>query len=294
MGVTMENILGIKRRIKAVKEIRHITGAMKMVATTKLRRAQERVEAARPFARKISEVLIDISQLAGPHLHPLMECRAVRRTCLVLFTSDQGLSGAYNANVIRHARSFLNQLPPGREVSLMTVGRKGRDYFQRRNYRICWDFSGRSQLPTFALSAKIAGIIGEQYRAQECDEVYLIYTRFYSPHHLEPRTFRLLPVLPVTEERVKPAIRGSWSFKPSPEAIVEHLIQRYIETEVYRALLEADASEKGARLAAMATASDNADELITELILRFNHYRQSIITNQLTELMGGVEALAKK
>ncbi len=290
----MENILGIKRRIKSVKEIRHITGAMKMVATTKLRKAQERVESSRPFARKINEMLIDISQLAGLHLHPLMECRDVRRICLVLFTSDQGLSGAYNANVIRHARSFLNQLPPGREVSILTVGRKGRDYFQRRNYRISWDFSGRSQLPTFALSAQIAGIIAEQYRTQECDEVYLIYTRFYSPHHLEPRTFRLLPVLPVTEEQVRPAIRGSWSFEPSPEAIVEHLIQRYIETEIYRAFLEADASEKGARLAAMTTASDNADELITKLIHRFNHYRQSIITNQLTELMGGVESLVKK
>ncbi|HHW12659.1 MAG TPA: ATP synthase F1 subunit gamma [Firmicutes bacterium] len=289
----MENILALKRRIKAVKEIKHITGAMKMVATTKLHKAQERVESSRPFARKISEVLIDLSQVAGS-FHPLMESRAVRRTCLVLFTSDQGLSGAYNANLIRHARSFLSQLPSGREVTFLTVGRKGRDYFRRKNYRIGWDFSGRNQLPTFALSAKIASIISEQYRARECDEVYLLYTRFYSPHHLEPRTFRLLPIRPVTEEQKKPAMQGSWSFEPSLEAILEHLIQRYIETEIYRALLEADASEKGARLAAMSTASDNADELIAELIHRFNHYRQGIITNQLTELMGGVEALAKK
>lgn len=121
----MENILEIKRRIKAVKEIRQITGVMKMVATTKLRKAQERVESSRPFARKISEVLIDISQMAGPHLHPLMESRAVRRTCLVLFTSDQGLSGAYNANLIRHARSFLNQLPPAGKFLFWWSGVKG-------------------------------------------------------------------------------------------------------------------------------------------------------------------------
>mgnify|MGYP001176597370 CR=1 FL=1 len=290
----MENILALKRRIKAVREIRQITGAMKMVATTKLRKAQERVESARPFARKISEVLIDISQLAGPHLHPLMESRPVRRTCLVLFTSDHGLSGAYNANLIRHARSFLNRLPPGREVSFLAVGRKGRDFFRRRNYRISGEFLGRSQYPTFALAAKIAGVITEQYRTGECDEVYLIYTRFYSPHHLEPRTFRLLPVRPVTEDRRRPAGRGSWQFELSPEAVLEHLIHRYIETEVYRALLEADASEKGARLAAMTTASENADELLARLIHRLNHYRQSIITNQLTELLGGVEAQEKK
>jgi len=290
----MENILEIKRRIKAVKEIRQITGVMKMVATTKLRKAQERVESSRPFARKISEVLIDISQMAGPHLHPLMESRAVRRTCLVLFTSDQGLSGAYNANLIRHARSFLNQLPPGREVSILVVGRKGRDFFRRRNYRISGKFLGRSQYPTFALGAKIAGVITEQYRTRECDEVYLIYMRFYSPHHLEPRTFRLLPVLPATEDRGRPVGRGSWRFELSPEAILEHLIHRYIETEVYRALLEADASEKGARLAAMKTASENADELLAKLLHRLNHYRQGIITSQLTELMGGVESLAKE
>lgn len=290
----MENILELKRRIKAIKEIRQITGAMKMVATTKLRKAQERVESSRPFARKISDVLSDISRLAGPHLHPLLETRDIHRTCLVLFTSDHGLSGAYNANLIRHTRSFLNQLPPGREVYILAVGRKGWEFFRRRNYRV--RFLGRGQYPTFAQGAKIAGIIAEQYHTRECDEVYLIYTRFYTPHRLEPRTFRLLPVLPLTEDRERPAGRGSgiWSFEPSPEAILEHLSHRYLEVEVYRALLEADASEKGARLAAMTTASENADELLAKLIHRLNHYRQSIITSQLTELMGGVESLEKK
>jgi len=287
----MDSMLDIKRRIKGIKDIRHITGAMKMVAATKLRRAQARVEASRPFARKISEVLIDLYQLAGSDLHPLMAMREPRRVGLIVVTSDRGLCGAYNSNVIRHCLAFQNQLPKAEEVSLIAVGRKGRDYFRRRNAKFIGEFVDVSAHPTFFQAQKIAGLVMKKYLDKEIDEAYIIYSRFYSAHRQKPRRFRLLPIVPLEDMKTKQSNRISWVFEPSPQTILEHLIPRYIEAEVYRALLEADAGEKGARMTSMGAASDNADEIIARLAKNYNCYRQTEITNQLAELMGGVEAL---
>lgn len=294
----MENMLDIKRRIKGIKEIRHITGAMKMVATTKLRKAQERVEASRPFARKISEVLQDLNKLTGRIHHPLMEARTVKRVGLVVVTSDKGLCGAYNSNVLRYTLSYINKLPEGQEVSIIAVGRKGRDFFRRRDYELCGDFSDVSYHPTFLQATKIAELIMKEYLKKQLDQVEMIYSRFYTAHLQKPRRFRLLPIVPPEEGRTRvdrmQDSTGAWIFDPSPAEILDHLIPRYVEAEIYRALLEADAGEKGARMTSMGAASDNADEIIAKLARNYNRFRQATITNELSELMGGVEVLREK
>lgn len=283
----------IKRRIRGIKEIRHITRAMKMVAATKLKRAQERVESSRPFARKISEVLIDIYRLAGKALHPLMEIREVKNVGLVVVTSDRGLNGAYNSNVIRYTLSYINELPAGANVSIIAVGRKGRDYFRRRGYHLLGEFIDVSHYPTFHQASQVAGLIMDKYLSKEIDEVFIVYSRFYSAHRQRPRKFRLLPIVPLEGKGPETSTRGTWIFEPSPEAILNHLIPRYVEAEVFRALLEADAGEKGARMTSMGAATDSADEMILKLSQDYNRSRQGVITRELTELMGGVEALRR-
>ncbi|HEY8345169.1 MAG TPA: ATP synthase F1 subunit gamma [Bacillota bacterium] len=291
----MENILEIKRRMKGIKEIRHLTGAMKLVAATKLRKAQERVEASRPFAKKISEVVQDLYELAGKNLHPLMEVRTVKRVGLVVVTSDRGLCGAYNSNILRHALSCINALPKEQEVSIIAIGRKGRDFFRRRGYKLSWEFCGESSRPTFLQAAQIAELIMKEFLAREVDQVDIIYSRFYNAYLQKPRRFRLLPIAPAAADtRVPQRPAANWVFDPSPAELLDHLIPRYVEAQIYRALLEADVGEKGARMTSMGAASDNAEEIMAKLAQRYNRYRQTIITNELSELMGGVEGLREK
>lgn len=291
----MENILEIKRRMKGIKEIRHLTGAMKLVAATKLRKAQERVEASRPFAKKISEVVQDLYELAGKNLHPLMEVRTVKRVGLVVVTSDRGLCGAYNSNILRYALSCINALPKEQEVSIIAIGRKGRDFFRRRGYKLSWEFCGESSRPTFLQAAQIAELIMKEFLAREVDQVDIIYSRFYNAYLQKPRRFRLLPIAPAAADtRVPQRPAANWVFDPSPAELLDHLIPRYVEAQIYRALLEADVGEKGARMTSMGAASDNAEEIMVKLAQRYNRYRQTIITNELSELMGGVEGLREK
>ena len=290
----MEGILEIRRRIRSVREIRHITRAMKMVAATKLRRAQERVEASRPFARKINEVLLDIYHLAGKdsgrvRLHPLMEIRQVKKVALIVITSDKGLCGAYNSNVIRYAMANMRAREEKPELSVVAVGRKGRDYFRRINVPIVGESIDERIFATYARAQKIAKMVIPLFHEKEIDEVNIVYSRFYSAHKQRPRMFRLLPIVPLEPVTLQP-IRAAWIFEPSPKEILDHLIPRYVEAEIYRALLEAEAGEKGARMTSMGAATDNADDIINELSVRFNRSRQTVITREITELMGGVEA----
>jgi F-type H+-transporting ATPase subunit gamma len=286
--------LEIRRRIRSVREIRHITRAMKMVAATKLRRAQERVEASRPFARKINEVLLDIYHLAGKdsgkvRLHPLMEIRPVKKVALIIITSDKGLCGAYNSNVIRYAMAHMRNQEDKPELSVIAVGRKGRDYFRRINVQIVGESIDERIFATYARAQKIAKMVIPLFQEKAVDEVDIVYSRFYSAYKQRPRLFRLLPIVPLEPVTLQP-IRAAWIFEPSPKEILDHLIPRYVEAEIYRALLEAEAGEKGARMTSMGAATDNADDIINDLSVRFNHSRQTIITREITELMGGVEA----
>lgn len=290
----MESILEIRRRIRSVKEIRHITRAMKMVAATKLRRSQDRVEASRPFARKINEVLIDIYQLAGRvsgrvRLHPLMEVRPRRKVALIVITSDKGLTGAYNSNVVRYASAFMQNQTERPEFGIVAIGRKGRDYFRRLKLPIWGEFVDDPEFASFGRAREIAKHVIQLFESKEVDEVNIVYSRFYSATRQKPRMFRVLPIIPIEPVTVQP-LRSAWVFEPSPQDILDHLVPRYVEAEVYRALLEADAGEKGARMTSMGAATDSADHIIQDLSIQFNRSRQALITRELSELMGGVEA----
>lgn len=290
----MEGILEIRRRIRSVKEIRHITRAMKMVAATKLKRSQDRVEASRPFARKINEVLIDIYQLAGAvsgrvRLHPLMEVRPRRKVALIVITSDKGLTGAYNSNVLRYTSAFMQNQTDQPEYGIIAVGRKGRDYFRRLKVPIMGEFVDDPEFASFRKARQIAKHVTELFESKQVDEVNIVYSRFYSATRQRPRMFRVLPIIPIEPVQLQP-IRSAWVFEPSPQDILDHLVPRYVEAEIYRALLEADAGEKGARMTSMGAATDSADSIIQDLSVQYNRSRQSLITREISELMGGVEA----
>lgn len=287
----MESLLEIRRRIRGVREIRHITRAMKLVAATHLKRAQERVNNARPFARKISEVLVDLNAIAPGDLHPLMQIRPVKRVLYVVISSDKGLAGSYNTNIFRAMIDHWNSLAGRPEAQIIAVGKKARDYFRRNGFKIIADYVGITHRPAFSHAVQIAGQVSQLYQAKQVDEVYIVYSRFYSVVVQKPRQYRLLPVVP-TKSRIDPeeALR-EWIFEPSPGAILEHLIPRYVETEIYRALLEADAGERGARMTSMSAASDNAEDLLNELVMKYHHSRQGMITREITELAGGAETV---
>lgn len=287
----MESLLELRRRIRGVREIRHITRAMKLVAATHLKRAQERVNDARPFARKISEVLVDLNAIASDRLHPLMQVRPVKRVLYIVITSDKGLAGSYNANIIRATIDHLRSLPGNPEADIIAVGKKGRDYFNRNGYHVIADHIGITHRPAFSHAVEVAKQVTQLFQAKQVDEVNIVHSRFYSVVVQKPRHFRLLPIIPI-ESSVDPekALR-EWIFEPSPRSILEHLIPRYVETEIYRALLEADAGERGARMTSMSAASDNAEDLIGKLVMKYHHSRQGMITREITELAGGAEII---
>lgn len=289
----MQSLLEIRRRIKGVREIRHITGAMKLVAATHLKRAQERVNNARPFARKISEVLVDLNALPADSLHPLMQVRPVNRVLYVVVTSDKGLAGSYNQSIIRATTDHIHSLAGTPATCFIAVGKKGLDYFRRMNMEVVGEYTGISRHPAFSHAVQIAGQVMQMYRTRQVDEVYMVYSRFYSVTVQRPRHFRLLPIIPIQSEIDPEEAAREWIFEPSPVRILDHLVPRYVETEIYRALLEADAGERGARMTSMSAASDNAEKLINELVIKYNHSRQSIITREITELAGGAELIRK-
>lgn len=281
----------IRRRIQSVRNMQQITRAMEMVAAAKLRRAEERAVAARPFAQKLREVLarlvasgdIDAAQGGLSLLQPRPE---VRRVGLVPITADRGLAGPYNANVIRVTQERMRH--PEREVGLVAIGRKGRDFFRKRGRKL----EGEHVLLGDAIEYQTARQIADQltgfYREGVFDEVYLIYNRFVSRITHRTVVERLLPVEAPAEAAESAT---DYLYEPTPEAVLGILVPRYVETEVYRALLEAKASEFGARMAAMRNASDNAEEMIRTLTLSMNRARQAAITKEIAEIVGGAEAL---
>lgn len=294
----------ILRRIKAVKSTQQITKAMKLVAAAKLRRAQERVLASRPYARKLQEVLGRLAQAAGGASHPLLERREPRRVALVIVTADRGLCGSYNINVIRRATAAL-QNSAGEPV-LIAVGRKGREFFARRGRSFHADYVGIGEEPSFQTARRIARDLMTMFLNRDVDQVRLVYTEFISALQQKPVEVQLLPVpredaaaAPESGEglevwgrkgELRPA-PAEYIMEPSPEAVLETLLPRFVETIVYRTLLEAKASEHGARMTAMGSATDNATKMIAKLTLQYNRARQAAITREIAEIVGGAAAL---
>jgi F-type H+-transporting ATPase subunit gamma len=296
----MPNLLDIRRRIKSVKNTQQITKAMKMVSAAKLKRAQDRVITARPFANKMMQVLGALANRTDENFHhPLLDARGDERYLLVLVTADKGLCGAFNTNLIKAAQSFIRD-NSGKEVELLTAGRKGRDFFKRRQFTIAGEYiglTGKGRVD-FSEALEVAGDVIKRFTDDEkIDKVFIIYNEFKSVLQQRVVIEQLLPFSRTSESDLAPeapvAERNlvDYIYEQSPAEIFSVLLPRLVETQVFRALLESVASEQGARMTAMDSASKNAKELIDSLTLNMNRVRQAAITNEIIEIVGGAAAL---
>lgn len=283
-----QNLQAIRRRIRSVQNMERVTAAMKMVAASKLRRAQDRAQAARPYATKMREVLADVAANAGDFRHPLLAARPVRVSAVLLFTGDRGLAGPYNSNMIRAAAARLHDAP---HPAVIAVGRKGRDHFRKRGFDILTEFVGIGDEGSWALARQIGDEAMRIYRDGEADEITLCYAQFLNAVQSRPAVTPLLPIHGPAGGEGTPRIRRPYLFEPDPAGVLTRLLPHYVHTLIYRALLEAKASEHGARMAAMDNASKNAGEIVDHLILVRNRVRQAAITKEIAEIVGGAEAL---
>jgi F-type H+-transporting ATPase subunit gamma len=280
----MPALIDIRRRIRSVRNTQQITKAMKMVSAAKLRRAQEAMFAARPYARKMTEVLNSLAARARPDSHPLLQVRDEKRVLLVVVTGDKGLCGAFNANIIRTAVRFLED-KEGTERALDLVGRKGRDFFRRRHYAVRSEHVGIFQALQFPVAQGIARELMEAYTRAEADRVYLIYNEFKSVIQQRVVVEQLLPIRRVDLHPHEAAL--DYIYEPDPARIVGQLLPKHVEIQVWRALLESQAAEHGARMSAMDAASNNAGEMIDRLTLHMNKVRQAAITKEIIEVVSG-------
>jgi len=289
MGAALSDI---KRKVKAVEKTKQITRVMNMVAAAKLKSAQLKMENFRPYASKLREVMEDLSQRVDAKIHPLLAVREPGRIKVVVMTSDKGLCGGFNSNVIRKAEGFIKeQKKEGKEVSLIAVGKKGRDYFKKREDIIA-EYIDISKKEGVSTAIDIMGDAIPSYIAEECDALYLVYSEFKNIASQRPDIVRLLPLSSMEsddEERIK---KADYVYEPSEEELLNHLIPLYLRSLILRGILETTAGEHGARMVAMDNATSNCDELIESLTLRFNKARQAAITNELMDIVGGTEALA--
>jgi len=284
----MPALIDIRRRIRSVKSTQQITKAMKMVSAAKLRRAQEAMFAARPYARKMLEVLNSVAASADPGAHPLLLQRGHEKVLLVVVTADKGLCGAFNANIIRAAARFVADRRTGVELSL--VGRKGRDAFKRRGLRVRSERVGVFQALRYATARELARELTSAFTAGEVDEVYLAYNEFKSVIQQRIVVDRLLPIERHVLRPEQP--RSDYIYEPGPAAIFDSLLPRHVEVQVWRALLESQAAEHGARMTSMDAATNNASEMIDRLTLYMNKVRQAAITKEIIEIVSGAGAPA--
>jgi len=287
----MATLRDIQRRIRSVQSTQKITRAMKLVAAAKLRRAQERILAARPYAAKMGELLGNLVSAAGSDgaPHPLLEQREGPRRQVVIITADKGLAGAFNSNVIRRALEFVRQSNVT-EVTLVVVGRKARDFYRRRQWTIKRDLIGFWDRLAYSHASELADYFMQQYLDSEVDEVYLVYNEFRSVASQRPVREQLLPI-PRKAGGEGDATAVDYIYEPDPRAILDELLPRHVRTQVFRALMESLAGEYGARMTAMEAATKNAKEMIDVLTIQFNKARQEKITKELLDIVGGAEAL---
>lgn len=291
----MAKVQEIKRRIKSTEKTRQITKTMEMVATARIRRAQERIEATRPYTFKMMEVLTNVSSHVTEAIHPLLEVREPPSTAVIVaLTSNRGLCGAFNTNIIRKTEALKTQLETeGKKADLIVIGRKGANYFRYTGASLLAEYTNISEAPSFYDAKEIARLLIERYVNKETDEIHLIFNHFKSVAEQRPVEHRLLPIKSevVEGEPQKEKATQEYLFEPSAEKVLFELLPTYVETLVYRALLESIASEYGARRTAMKSASDNAQEMISYLTRSFNRARQAQITQEISEIVGGADAL---
>lgn len=284
----MASLRDIRRRIRSVRNTAQITRAMQMVAASRMRRAQQRVLASRPYSDAIRTMIGELSQQrADPSVvHPLLEVRPERNRGFVVFTSDRGLAGPLNTNVLRTATQQVLASPG--DPQLVTVGRKGQDFFARRGRRLAATFTGLGERADYNDIIPVARVIIDAYVAGSVDSVYVVFPRFVSTLNQAPTATRLLPLRSLEEH----GTALEFIIEPSPEIILEALLPRYIEVILYQTLLETTASEHSARMVAMRNATENAQELVEALTLTYNKARQAAITKEICEISSAAEALA--
>lgn len=282
----------IRGRIRVAKNIQQITKAMKMVAAARLRRAQEAVGAARPYAEKMRDVMQSLGAGNANLRHPLLRSVAEPQNIgVILVTGDRGLCGAYNSSVIRRANDLVRPFGPS-QVKMICVGKKGATFFRRRGY----DVAAENPVPATGISFSEAQAISrtgrELFASGQIDALYLVYTQFFSAMTQRPQTLTVLPIQPPEATGDTPAgPTADYIFEPEAEQILGSLLPRYVDTQVYQAVVESIASEHGARMTSMSSATDNAGKMISRLTLSLNRARQATITKEIAEIVGGAEAL---
>jgi F-type H+-transporting ATPase subunit gamma len=289
----LPSLRDIRRRIRSIQNTQKITKAMQVVAATRLRRAQQQVQAARPYAEKMVEVLQTTSELATEYRHPFLERREGGRAVMILVTTDKGLCGALNVNTIRAATRYLNEGFRERQA-WVTIGRKGSLFLARFRREIVADASGLSDRPAIAEILPVITVALQEYLEGRVDAVLLAYARWISTLRQQATVQTLIPLEVPARERGEEERRGpkaDYIYEPDPEAVLDVLLPRYVETQVYQALLENKASEYSARMIAMQNATEAAGDLIKNLTLTANKVRQATITTELMEIVGGAEAL---
>jgi F-type H+-transporting ATPase subunit gamma len=297
----MPSLKNIRTQIASKKSTQKITRAMKLVAASRLRRAQDSIVAARPYANALAEAIAEVALRAGGESHPLLERRSPERITLVLLTSDRGLAGGFNANIFRVAQKFIAErkaaTPPAREIVLEIIGKKGRDYYRRRRQTITRETPAPTAETASQIAREMAHIVSHEFHEGRTDAVFLVYNEFKSAVQQRVVVEPLLPVigadLPVTGGTQATPNAGAldFAYEPSKEKLLDALLPLYLESQIYRALLESIASELGARMTAMENATNNAKEMIANLTLQYNRARQAAITKELMEIVSGAEAL---
>jgi F-type H+-transporting ATPase subunit gamma len=294
----MASVQDLKRRIRSIRNTRKITRAMELVAAAKLRRAEQRISALRPYAETMNELIAGVGRASSSVRLPLLEQREqVEGIAIVPLTGDRGLAGAFNAQIMRRAFALERSLQSeGKSVRWVAVGKKGRSTLTFRRRELAGAYLGFTDRPEYSDAQAIAHRVAELFTTGEVDRVVLVYNTYVSALTQRVTEQDLLPISPEIlatgeEERKDDVLRGDFIFEPEPEEILERLLPVYLETQIYRALLESTASEQGARMTAMRNASKNAGELIDTLTLRMNRARQAEITQEILEVVAGAEAL---
>ena len=280
----MASLQDIRRRIKSVKSIQQITNAMNMVATSRLRSAKEAAVANKPYADKMAQVVSDVAANAGDFSHPLLEVRQEGKRLILVLASDKGLAGAYASNAFKEA---VSQVEDKADTEIVAVGRKTREYFVNRSYTVASDYIGFSERPKYDNAKAIANDIIARFQSGEVKEVYMVYTRFVSAISCVPETVKLLPFGQLSQD----GPHAEYIYEPNAADVLGYLLPQYLVTTIYAALLQAAASELSSRMNAMSNATDNAQELIAKLDLHYNKVRQANITREITEIVGGADAL---
>jgi F-type H+-transporting ATPase subunit gamma len=284
----MPSLLDIRRRIRSVKNTQQLTKAMKTVSAAKLRRAQERVFSARPYADQLKKVLANLTRRVEEISHPLLEIRPEQRILFIVVTADRGLCGAFNSNITRTALGFIRE-HSGQEIKVVAVGRKSRDFFRRRGIPIRSEFVNIFSRLDYGNAKDIAENVTQAYADGEVDAVYILYNEFKSVIQQRIVVEKVLPLSRIETETSEP--QTDYIFEQPPQEIFNRMLPRYVEIQIYRALLESAAAEHGARMASMDTASRNAGEMIDSLTLNMNRIRQAAITREIIEVVSGAGAL---